>query len=304
MSKPYSGDWVIRSALFVPGHIDRMLAKAAKTEADCVVLDLEDAVPAGRKQEAREKVRQALDQGMFSRMATFVRVNSLETSLAVQDLERAACGQLHGIVYPGANRPEEIIELDSQLGRIEKGANLPIGHLSIIALIETPQAVLNAYAIARASTRMVGLIFGCEDFLAQLQGRHCEGEASLHVPRAQMAMAGRAAGIEPIDTPYVKVHDLAGLRSFADMGRNLGMAGMCALAPDQVLLINEVYTPTYDEIEIAREMVQAADNAAGAQRGVFLSNGKFISPPTLRAAGKTLARHEAICQLEEFKRRR
>ncbi len=302
MSKPYPSDWVIRSALFVPGHIDKMLSRAAAIEADVLVLDLEDAVPSGKKQEARERVRWALDQNPFSRTTVWVRINSFESNLPAQDLECVVCRHLHGIVYPNANAPDDIKKLDKELERIEKEADLPIGHLSIIPLVETPRGVLNAYAIARSSVRIVGLIFGCEDFLAELQGRHGTDEGPLQVPRAMVAMAARAAGIEPIDTPYVKVHDLAGLQSFARAGRDLGMSGMCALTPNQVPIINEAYTPTEDEVRMAREMLQAAQDFVDSERGVFISGDKFISPPTLRAAAKTLARHEAICSFEEFRR--
>jgi len=302
MSKPYPGDWVIRSALFVPGHIDKMLSRAADSGADCLLLDLEDAVPSGHKTEARKKIRQALERDLFSRSAVFVRVNSFEISLTTQDLEGVVCRHLHGIVYPNASAPDDIKKLDKELKRIEKEAALPIGHLSIIPLVETPRGVLNAYAIAQSSARIIGLIFGCEDFLAELQGRHGADEAPLQVPRAMVAMGARAAGIEPIDTPYVKVHDLTGLQSFARAGRDLGMSGMCALTPDHVHIINDIYTPTQSEVQIAREMIQAAQDAANSERGVFIAEGRFIAPPTLRAAAKTLARHQAIRDLEEFKR--
>ena len=302
MSKPYPGNWVMRSALFVPGHIDKMLSRAAAIEADVLVLDLEDAVPSGKKQEARERVRSALDQNVFSRATVFARINSLESNLSVPDLERVACRQLHGIVYPNANNPKDMRELDSQIKKVEKEADLPVGYLSMIPIIETPTGVLNAYAIAQSSSRIVGLIFGCEDYLAQLQGRHDPSEEALRFPRAQVAMAARAAGIEPIDTPYVKAHDLEGLRSFARLGHDLGMGGMCALTPDQVRIINEVYSPTEDEVRIAREMMQAARDSESSERGVFIAEGRFIAPPTLRAAAKTLARHEAICSFEKFRR--
>ena len=302
MSKPYPGDWVIRSALFVPGHIDKMLSRAADSGADCLLLDLEDAVPSGKKSEARQKIRQTLERELFTRSAVFVRVNSIETALTAQDLEGVVCRHLHGIVYPNANAPDDIKKLDKELKRIEKEADLFLGQLSIIPLVETPRGVLNAHAIARSSSRIVGLIFGCEDYLAELHGRHGADEASLQVPRAMVAMAARAAGIEPIDTPYVKVNDAAGLQSFARTGRDLGMGGMCALTPDQVRLINEVYTPAEDQVQTAHEMIRAAQDFINSGRGVFISEARFIAPPTLRAAAKTLARHEAIKDLEDFKR--
>ena len=286
--------------LFVPGHLEEMMKKGAGTAADCIVLDLEDAVPSCDKLIARKKVRHALEEGVYLRKTVFVRVNSFETDLTIGDIEGVACRNLHGFVYPRADRAEDIKRLDSQLERIEKNLDLPAGHFSLIAVIETPLAVLNARNTAEASPRIVGLIFGCEDFLAELQGRHSADEIALVTPRAQVAMAARAAGIEPIDTPYVKVSDIEGLRSFAEMSLNLGMAGMCALTPQQAAVINEIYTPKEEEIQYARKVLQAAEEIEGSDRGVFIAGDKFISPPTIKAARKTLARYEAIRSLEIF----
>jgi citrate lyase subunit beta/citryl-CoA lyase len=303
MSKPYQSDWVLRSVLFVPGHSERMMKKSAGTEADCLVLDLEDAVPAVLKAAARETVRHALEKGLYSEKAVFVRVNSFETNLTSGDLAGVACGELNGIVYPRANCAEDIERLDSKLEQIERDLGLPAGHFSLIPVIETVRAVLNARAVTKASQRLVGLIFGCEDFLADLQGRHSDGDMALIVPRAQVALAARAAGIEPVDTPYVRVKDPEGLRVFAEAGRDLGMGGMCAMNPGQVFAINEIYTPSDEEIRSAREVIEAAESAENSERGVFIAAGKFISPPTVKAAQKTLARFETIRNLKEFYRK-
>ena len=302
MSKPYQGNWILRSVLFVPGHSERMIRKGADTEADCVVLDLEDAVPAGLKARARETVRNALETGIYSKKVVFLRINSFETNLTAEDLAGTACRELHGIVYPRANCAEDIERLDSKLEQTERDLGLHAGHFSLIPVIEMVRAVLNARAITKASPRLVGLIFGCEDFLTDLQGRHSDDEIALIVPRAQVALAARAAGVEPIDTPYVQVEDTNGLRVFAETGRDLGMGGMCAMNPDQVTVINEIYTPSNEEIRSAREVIEAAESPASTERGVFIADGKFISPPTVKAAQKILARHETIRNLEEFYR--
>lgn len=303
MSKPYQGNWILRSVLFVPGHSERMIKKGADTEADCVVLDLEDAVPAALKAAARETVHHALEKGLYSKKAVFVRVNSFETNLTAEDLAGVVCGKLNGIVYPRANCAEDIERLASKLEQIERDLGLPEGHFSLIPVIETVRAVLNARAVTKASQRLVGLIFGCEDFLADLQGRHSDDDVTLIVPRAQVALAARAAGIEPVDTPYVQVKDLQGLRRFAARGRNLGMGGMCAMNPGQVSAINDIYTPADEEVRSAREVIEAAESPESAKWGVFVTAGKFISPPTVKAARKTLARYEAIRNLEESYRK-
>lgn len=300
MAKPYEGNWVLRSVLFVPGHIEKMAQKAALSEADCVVLDLEDAVPPQFKKQGREIIREVLKSGMFVKKTVFVRINPLETGLTLRDVEAVAYQELHGFIYPMARTPDNIKNFDAQLRLIEHHQGLPLEHFSIIALIETPLAVLNAYQIATASKRMVGLLFGCEDFLAELEGQHNADEIALHTPRAQVALAARAVGIEPIDTPYVKVHDLEGLKIFARQGRTLGMSGMLVMSPSQIPVVHDIYTPSEEEITFAREVVKTEEDAQASGKGIVIVDGKFISPPSVKAARNVLTRFEAIQKLQDF----
>jgi len=300
MSKPYEGSWVLRSLLFVPSHIEKMVIKAATSAADCVVLDLEDAVPEDQKQTAREGIRVALADGRYRRKTVFVRINPIDSGLTLRDLDSVSCAELHGFVYPMAQSEDDIKKFDAQLSLIECHLGVAKGHFSLIVLIETPGAVLNAQKIATASDRVVGLLYGCEDYLAEMGARHTELDLSLHTPRMMTALAARAAGVEPIDTPYVRVHDAEGLRVFAGRARDLGMAGMLTMSPRQVEIANEVYTPGPDEVRYCEEVVAAADEARKAGRGIVIVNDKFISPPTLKAARKTLERHYSIMNLEAF----
>ena len=259
--------------MFVPGHNEKMVWKGAHSEADSIVLYLEDAVPPKSKAKGREIVNSVLKSGLYARKTVFVRINPLDSGLTLLDLEGVASPEVNGFIYPMAYTPDDIENFDAQLRLVENHLSLPIGHFSIIPVLETPLAVLNAYAIAKASDRMVGLIFGCEDYLAELQGRHSPDNISLYMPRAQVALAARAAGIEPIDTPYVKVHDLEGLRAFAEVGRNLGMAGMCVMTPRQIPIIHEIYTPAEEEVRYASEVVKAEEEALIADKGIVVING-------------------------------
>ena len=297
MAKTYEGPWVLRSLLFVPGHVEGMINKAAGSQADCVVLDLEDAVPIRSKDEARNLIRETLVNGIYKDKTVFVRVNPLETGLTLLDLDAVACRELHGFVYPMAYTPDDIKNFDAQLRLKEMTLGLPVGHFSIIILIEAPLGVINSYQLAKASDRVVGLLFGCEDYLADMQARHSKDDVTLHTPRAQIALAARAAGVEPIDTPYVKVHDLEGLRQFAMRARNLGMAGMLIMTPRQIKIAHDVYTPNAEEIKVVEEIVSAAKNAEQEGVGIVIVNGKFVSPPTLKAAMKVYERKLAIDQM-------
>ncbi len=302
MAKPYEGPWVLRSLLFVPSHIEKMVRKGAGSEADCVVLDLEDAVPDTKKEEARTAIRESLTSGLYTKKTVFVRVNPLETGLTLRDLDGVACRELHGFVYPMANTPDDIKNFAAQLRLKEMTTGLPVGHFSLIILIETSLGVINAYSIAKASSRVVGLLFGCEDYMADMEARHSENDVSLHTPRALIALAARAAGVEPIDTPYVKVHDLEGLVSFSRRARDLGMGGMLVMTPKQIPIVHSTYTPSEEETSYAKAVVAAAEAARKEGRGIAVVDGKFISPPTLKAARKVLARVEAVENLNRFHR--
>lgn len=294
MTKPYNGPWVFRSMLFSPGHIEKMARKAATFNADCAVLDLEDAVPEIHKTEARALIRKLLEEGIFAKKTVFVRINPLETGLTLLDLEGVACKELHGFVYPMACTPDDIKNFDAQLRLKEITLGLPEGHFSLVVLIETALGVLNAYPIAKAAKRVVGLLFGCEDYIADTQARHSENDVSFHTARMQVVLAARAAGVEPIDTPYVKIRDMEGLRAFATRARDLGMAGMLVMTPRQIPIAHEVYTPSEEEVAAARKLVEASIQASKEKRGIAVVDGQFVSPPTLKAARNVLARAEAI----------
>jgi citrate lyase subunit beta/citryl-CoA lyase len=289
---PLRKQWILRSLLFVPGHQRQLMEKACRSAADAVVLDLEDAVPSDRKAAARETVFQALQDGVPADKTLFLRVNSLASDLTEEEVTLLACERISGFVYPQANSSVELSEVDYLLKRVEKAKKLAPMTFSLIPILESPRAILHAFSIATSTDRIIALIFGCEDYLAALQGRHNEDDSALLIPRALTAAAARAAGVEPIDAPFVRVHDLEGLRAFAEKGRDLGMSGMLTLSPKQIPIIHQVYTPSDSDVERARRIIAAAQSATS--NGVFLADGDFISPPTVRAARNLLARAQAI----------
>ena len=298
MEKSCRGPLVIRTFLFAPGHLPEIIGKAAHSKADCVALCLEDAVPFNEKKNARRIVRETLASGLFANKKVFARINPIDTGMTLMDLDDVACQELDGFVYPMAKTADDIKKFDAQLSLIENKMGIRDGHFAIIVLIETPLAVLNAYEIATASERVVGIMFGCEDFMAEMQSRYSEKEMSLFTPRSMVAIAARAAGVEAIDTPYVQVYDLDGLKSFATLGRDLGMSGMLVMTPRQIEVVREAYTPTLEEIDTSKKIVQAAEDAQREGRGIVVVDGNFVSPPTLKQAQKLLLRAEAIQRLE------
>lgn len=294
MAQLRGGHLVLRSLLFVPGHQDSLALKAAASNADCVVLDLQDAVPPQAKVEARVSVRKTLDSGVLTNKAVWVRVNPWASGLTQLDLDAVSCGPLRGFVYPMAGSRQDIEAMEAALDLKEKALDLDSGHFDMIPTVETAGGLIHAYEIASASARVVALLFGAEDFMSELQGRQDSEQRVLQTPRALIAIAARAVGVEPIDTPYLKVHDLEGLKAHAERARDLGMSGMAVLTPRQIPVVHEVYTPSDKEIRGAEQIVNASEEAARAGRAIAVTNGMFVDSPVERRARKLLARAEAI----------
>lgn len=299
MSQPDDGPWIMRSVLFSPGHLDQLVKKAARSAADIVALDLEDAVPPDRREDARTTIRQNLEAGEYARKRVLVRVNDFGTGLTETDVGAVACQQLNGFVYAMARTPDEIRRLDRLLGSTERELGLEEEHFSIIPTLETALGVINAYPIAMASRRVVALIFGGEDFSAEMGSLHDPDQLDFHAPRVQVIMAARAAGIEPLDTPWVDVYSEEGAWAHARRGRALGMAGMLVMSPRQIPIAHTVYTPSEEDVNEARLTLQQLDATRQAGRGLTIQDGKYISPVAENKARKLLKRALAIRALEQ-----
>ncbi len=298
MSNHYDQRRVLRTLLFTPGHNRKLIDKAFASKADCVVLDIEDAVPDDCKQRAREVIREVLKARKASNQTVMVRINPLESGLTLLDLDEVACRQLDGIIFPKAYHADDIKAFDAQLTLKEKTLGLETGHFKIIILMETPESVLNALAMTRASSRVIGLLYGCEDFLTDMEGLHGPGGRSLLVPRHLISMAARAGGVIPIDTPFVQVHDEDGFNEHLRQGRELGFEGILVMTPRQISPARKMFTPSDEEIEEARRIITLTSKADSESRGIAMSGSTFISPPTLKRAQKILDRTRLIEKYE------
>lgn len=296
----YKGKFVARTLLFTAGHNLKYLEKAFSTDADVVVFDLEDAVPASRKEEARETIVKVLDSEWIDKRPLFVRINPMETGDTLKDLDVVADERLFGFVYPKAYNSKDVEVFDAQLTMKEKNLGIENGHFKIIVLLETPESVLNAHEIALASERVVGLLFGSEDFLAEIEGEHGHEGRSIQTPRHMISMAARAAGIVPIDTPYVNIGDEEGLKRHIRQAKELGFEGMLVMTPKEIELVKNSYTPSIDEVAKAKEIIHLADETNKADRGISVKKGLFISPPTVSRAKKLLQRMDKIDAFESY----
>jgi len=258
MSRP------LRSLLFAPGNRPRMVAKVATFGSDAVILDLEDAVPLAEKEATRAIVRAALPT-LAPGPLRFVRVNALETGWTRGDLEAVVCAELDGVKIPKLETADEAREVDRMLTEVERECGLPAGRIDLIPIIETARGVLNARAIAEAGTRFKRLSFGagdfCRDVNVRFSGNLWEPDGlELLFARSQIALASPAAGREPpLDTVWLDVRDNDGLEQDARTAYRLGFQGKSAIYPDQVGIINRVFTPTADEIDyVRRQLLRSA----------------------------------------------
>lgn len=271
---------VLRSMLFVPGNSMRMITKAATLASDAIILDLEDAVPIPDKVTARIMIRDSLKAVKSGGAYTFVRVNALTTQLTAEDLKFVGVEDLDGIMLAKTEAKSDIAELDSMLAGVEKDANLESGGLKIIPLIETAKGVMNAYEIVSASERITAVAFGAGDYYGDL-GRSVSlltpGETELLYARSQLVNAGRAAGVQAIDTPFFGLlTDMKGFTDEAVLALQLGFKGKLLIHPTQIEIANNIFSPSPDEVEHARKIVEVFEEAQAMGLGAISFEGKMV----------------------------
>ncbi len=287
--------YLMRSLMFVPAHNERLMNSASRSNADVLLLDIEDSVqPVKNKEIARSNVIKYVTQGSFNKHLVFPRINDRESGQLLKDLTELTIPGVTGFMYPKSYTGQDIYFIDKLLDTIEYEKGLPVGTFKLIPLIETTAAVLNAQAICQASKRVVAIAFGCEDFVTDLQGVHDSSGQSIFSARAMIAMAARANKVIPVDTVHIKVHDLEDLEKNLIVAKNLGYEGMLVLNPKELPLAHQYFSPTEKEVQDAKEMLQLAEEAKKEGKGVAVVNNKFIGPPMVIAAQKTLDKHNNI----------
>ena len=286
----------LRSMLFVPGDSERKLAKADTAGADALILDLEDAVAAQRKPEARRLASAFLaDRPRGTRSSQlWVRINPLDSGLALDDLAAVVDAAPDGVVLPKAAGPDHVLKLSHYLDALEARAALPAGSIRILPVAtETAAAPFRLGDYAEAGLeRLLGLTWGAEDLAAALGASTNLDPAggwalTYRTVRSLTLLAARAAGVQAIDTLYVDFRDEIGLRASCIAARAEGFAGRLAIHPAQVAPINESFTPSPAEIAHASRIVAAFEAAPGV--GTIALNDRMLDLPHLRQAQAILA---------------
>lgn len=284
--------------MFVPAHNAKLMDSACRVSADILLPDIEDSVqPSENKQVARDNILRYIQDGKFKGRTLYPRINDRESGHLLQDVYQLTVEGIHGFVYPKATCGQDIYFIGKLLDTIEYEKGYSIGTFKIIPLIETTGAVLNVQEICKASPRVVAIAFGCEDFVTDLGGEHDPEGKSIFMARAKIAMAAREAGIVPIDTVHIKVHDLEDLERNLILSKKLGFEGMLVLNPKELPLVHKYYSPSEEEIEWAKEMIRLSDEAFRTGKGVAVINGKFIGPPMLKKAKDIMNKVKIIDRL-------
>lgn len=293
--------FLMRSLMFVPAHNERLMNSAARSNADVLLLDIEDSVqPVNNKEIARRNVVQYVNDGLYSNHLVFPRINDRESGQLLKDLNELTIPGITGFMYPKSYTGQDVYFIDKLLDTIEYEKGFPVGTFKLIPLIETTAAVLNAQDICQASKRIVAIAFGCEDFITDLEGIHDHEGQSIFSARAIISMAARANNVIPIDTVHIKVHDLEDLEQNLIVARNLGFEGMLVLNPKELPLVHQYFSPTEKEVKDAMEMIQMAEEAEKKGKGVAIVNNKFIGPPMVLAAKKILNKNQLIIRKNEL----
>ncbi|MBS0968822.1 citrate (pro-3S)-lyase subunit beta [Nissabacter archeti] len=278
-----------RSMLFIPGANAAMLSTSFVYGADAVMFDLEDAVALREKDSTRLLVFHALQHPFYREVEKVVRINPLDTPFGLADLEAVVRAGVDIIRLPKTNNVEDVQQLEAEVARIEAACGREVGSTRLMAAIESAQGVVNAVAIARSSPRMVAIALAAFDYVMDMQTSRGDG-SELFYARCAVLHAARVAGIAAYDVVWADVNDDAGFLREVEQVRRLGFDGKSLVNPRQIALLHQAYAPTQQEVDDARDVVAAADDAARQGLGVISLNGKMIDGPIVLHAQRVLSR--------------
>jgi citrate lyase subunit beta/citryl-CoA lyase len=282
-----------RSVLYMPGSNRRALDKARTLPADALILDLEDAVAPDAKEGARATIRKALaEPSAYGLREVVVRVNGLDTRWGHDDLVSMATAPVDAILLPKVESPDLVRIAGAILDAAGAAPNLPIW-----CMMETPRGILRAEAIAD-HPRVGCLVMGTSDLVTAIQAQHTPTRLPMLVSLGACLLAARAAGIAVLDGVYLDLNDEAGFAASCRQGRELGFDGKTLIHPKQLAAANAAFRPSPDELERARAIVAAFEEAQAAGKGLVVVNGKLVENLHVAEAKRHLAHDEAIAALE------
>ncbi|MGA7368697.1 MAG: CoA ester lyase [Nitrososphaeraceae archaeon] len=281
---------MFRTLLFIPGNNKRFVEKARSLNADVICFDLEDSVPLNEKQTAREFVSEALNKKEdYGKTNVYVRINSYESGIAIQDLDAIVSDEIDGVVVPKVNNETEVSYLARRLIELERQRAMS-KKTGIMASIESAQGLVNSYSIATADLRVRMLVFGVFDFLYDMGLDYVQDGIEYSFARAKIPIDAKAAGIGAIDAIWQKVDDIEGLVRDAGTAKRLGYQGKCVIHPKQLEPVASVFVPSNNEVEWARKVVQVLEETMDKGKGIgaVTVDGKMVDAAHYRQAKSVL----------------
>lgn len=273
--------------MFVPGNNPSMMADAHIYGPDSIMLDLEDSVTMAEKDAARLLVYNALRTVDYGDTEMVVRINPLNTPYGKKDIEAVVRAGVDVIRMPKTETADEVREVEEEILRVEKKLGCE-GRTLIMAAIESALGIVNAYDIATASKRMMGIALGAEDYCANLKTQRSQNGDELRLARETIVVAARAAGIDALDTVYSNLNDMDTFRREVEFIKTLGFDGKSVINPRQIPVVNEVFAPSEKAIEKARAVIAAIKEAEKKGSGVIAVNGKMVDRPVVIRAERTI----------------
>ena len=290
---------LLRSWMFVPGDRQRMIDKAMSLPVDAIMMDIEDGVAPAEKDSARSQIAASLD-ALTARLksepelrtpARYVRVNAVGSTRMQEDFAAVIRPGIEGLVIPKVDAVEHVQTVEDMLGLAEGPSGVPAGSTRLLIAIESPIGLFDAYTIASSSNRIMGLIFGAEDFCREMGlPLRREGEATdLLYARSALATAAAAAHVQCVDGVWTDLNDPEGLRRYARQARRLGMSGISIIHPKQIDDANAAFTPTAEDIQYANDVLKAFEEARARGEGAVAFRSQLLDYPIVDRARQTVA---------------
>ena len=279
-----------RSMLFVPGSNAAMISNTFIYKPDAIMFDLEDAVALKEKDSARILVAHALQHPLYQEIETVVRVNPLDSEFGLADLNAVVRAGVDVVRMPKTETAQDVIDMDHEITEIEKACGREVGSTKMLAAIESPLGITQANQIATASNRLIGIALGAEDYVRNLKTERSPEGIELLFARCSILQAARAAGIQAFDTVYSNANNEEGFLAEAALIKQLGFDGKSLINPRQIELLHNLFAPTQKDVDQARRIIDAAEEAERNGLGVVSLNGKMIDAPIIDRARLVLER--------------
>lgn len=279
---------VRRTMMFLNCQRASLIKDAYVYKPDCVLLDLEDAVAASEKDAARVQLYHTLKNVDYRGVERWVRINGVDTDLYPEDIRAAVAGGTEGIRIPMTEKAEDVKLVEELVAKAEREFGVEEGKTMIMAALESPLGVMNAYEICKASPRMMGIALSAGDFTRTMHARRTKEGTELFMARSMIVMAARAAGVMAFDTVHTNLDDMDSLVRDTELIRDLGFDGKSVISPKQIAPIHAVFTPSEKEMNHAEKIILAIEEGKAKGIGVMVVDGKMVDIAMVEGAYRTL----------------